>query len=153
MAKDKSVEAVTKNEDKSAEECKKWLALLWFPGAGIIFFFIMLRTLGGHYPNQVNEVVGWLLPNLVPTLSLMMSVFVADALQQENRNRQTINSFIFRLSFGVSALYLVALLLVIIMGISTDNPLEAMKVSGPFLGPFQGLVTASLGIFFIKRKN
>ena len=56
---------------------------------------------------------GWFLPTLMPTLSLIIGVLIADALRSPRRNRQ-VRPFLYRLALGLSCAYLGLVLLTFI---------------------------------------
>ena len=62
------------------DRCKRRLAAMWFVGSGVLFLLVLLQTVGGKYTGQAAEVWGWLLPTFMPTLGLIMSVLVLDAM-------------------------------------------------------------------------
>jgi len=131
---------------------KKYLATLWFIGSGLIFLTLIIQTIMGRYVDNVNEVWKWFLPTIMPSLSLIIGVFVMDARGREEKI-VTADRFFLRLSFGLSLLYLIVVSLTILLQpFSKLSPVELMKQSNLWLGPFQGLVSASLGAFFIKTK-
>jgi len=127
------------------------LAGLWFLVSGILFIVLFIQTLGGYYGDRVQEAWGWLLPLLLPTLSLIIGVFVADPLNKVLESART-SRFVYRLALCLSSVYLLALLVVALVGQLTKlAPLDLMKVSSLGLGPLGGLVTAAVGIFFVKK--
>ena len=70
--------------------------------------------------------------------------------------RQSVNSFISTVSFWLSIFYLATVGLTMFLSPVSEvyasiTPLELMKMSHLWLGPFQGLVTAALGAFFVKE--
>ena len=131
---------------------QKSLATLWLIGAGITSSNVIVQTNFGRYGNQSNEVWGWLLPNILPITSLIISVFVSNAFQ-ETRESQTIDRFIFRIAFFLSIFYLIQLNYIVLGQFLTPfKPLELMKQSSLWLGPFQGLLTTVFGAFFIQKK-
>lgn len=139
--------------DVSVDYCKRRLASVWFVGAGVIFTLVLVQSLLNRYADHVNEVWGWLLPTVVPTLSLIIGVLVFDAIQQTRRHRR-IDRFLFRLTFGLSAMYLVAVLLVIVFQpLAAVPPVQLMNQANIWLGPFQGLVAAAMGAFFVKAEH
>lgn len=130
---------------------KRSLATLWFTGAGIIFFIMLLQTILGRYETNAEQAWGWFSTTILPTLSLIIGVLVRDTMGNEPRI-QTVDRFLFRLSFSLSLAYLIVVLSTILMQpFSTISIFELMKQSNLWLGPFQGLVTASLGAFFIQK--
>jgi hypothetical protein len=131
---------------------QKYLAILWLFGSSISFLIILLQTILGRYGDRTNEAWGWLLPNIVPTLSLIIGVLVSDAFNQSEES-VAVDKFVFRLAFLLSTIYLMVLTLTIVaQPFSELNPLELMKQSNLWLTPLQGLVSAVLGAFFVQRR-
>src|SRR3546814_11382141 len=57
----------------------KWmLAAIWLVGAGGVFLLLVAQSLLGRYEPATHEVWGWFLPTVMPTLSLIVGVLVAD---------------------------------------------------------------------------
>lgn len=134
-------------------KCKKRIAILWFFCAGTLFFIVLLQTILGRYGTQANEAWGWLLPTVMPTLSLIVGVLVAETLGKVAQKKY-VDRFIFRLTFGLSAVYFCVVALTILLQPFTSLPsLELMKQSNLWLGPLQGLVSASLGVFFLRGEK
>jgi hypothetical protein len=138
-------------------DSKKHLATLWFVGAGILFLVILLQSIFGSYENKISDAWQWFLPTILPTLSLMVSIFVLEILGKAAKIRK-IDVFMYRLTFSLSLFYLVTVALTIFLApFAAENagtaPTELMKQSNLWLGPFQGLVSASLGAFFIGGKQ
>jgi hypothetical protein len=134
--------------------CRRKLATLWFVGAGVLFFLVLVQTLLGRYGDRANEAWGWALPTIMPTLSLIIGVLVADALTKGPRASQNVNAFLFRLTFSLSAVYLLVVVLTIaFQPFASLSPLELMRQANLWLGPFQGLVSASLGVFYVKQRS
>ena len=72
----------------------------------------------------------------------------------DSGKKKSADRFVFRLSFALSLTYLVvAALTVLMQPFAAVPPLELMKQSNLWLGPFQGLVAASLGAFFVKTEE
>lgn len=137
----------------SVGRCKRWLASVWFVGGGLVFFVVLVQTLLGRYGDDSNEIWGWLLPTVVPTLSLIIGVLVFDAVQSEKAQRK-VDRFLFRLTVGLSAAYLASVFLVIaLQPLAAAPPLQLMTQANIWLGPFQGLVAAAMGAFFVKAAH
>ena len=131
--------------------CKKRLGLLWFSGSAFLFLLVLFQTVLGHYNPTPDEAWGWLMPGLLPTLSLIISVLVMDALDKSVKV-ETVDRFLFLLTFGLSTFYLLMLALsIFLQPFSTLDPVAMLKQSSLWLGPLQGLVSAALAAFFIKR--
>lgn len=137
----------------SMTQCKKRLGILWFSFSVVLFFVVFGQTVFGFYGEKVGEAWGWFLPTILPTLSLILGVLLVDrggkAIQ-----RKTVDPFPFWLSFSVSGVYLlvVALTIVAQVFLEFEAGLTLMKQSHIWLGPLQGLTSASIGAFFVKKK-
>lgn len=137
----------------SKAKCRAALGALWFIGGGSLFLLFVVQTILGKYQDKTNEAWAWFLPTIMPTLLLMIGVFAADVTNPQEENA-SVKLFIFCLSFGISAAYLIAVALTIFLQpYSSMKFWELMKQSNLYLGPFQGLVAAAVGIFFVKAKG
>jgi hypothetical protein len=137
----------------SMQKSRRYLATLWFAFGCAVFLIVLGQAFFGHYGADVAQAWGWLLPTIMPTLSLIIGVLVAET-RYRNTIRKTVDHFTFRIAFSLSLLYLlVVLLTIIIQPISPIPPLELMKQSHLWLGPFQGLVSASIGVFFVRAED
>lgn len=130
--------------------CKRRLATLWFTGGGFVFFVVLVQSLFDRYGDQVNHAWGWLLPTVLPTLSLIIGQLVYDTVEGSGGDK-LIDRFLFRLTAWLSAGYLLAVFLVIALApFSSVGPIELMTQANVWLGPLQGLVAAAMGAFFVK---
>jgi hypothetical protein len=137
----------------STAKCKKRLATLWLLSSLLLFFLLILQTIFGHYEDNISEAWGWLLPTVMPTLSLIISVLVMDALGK-GVTIKTVDRFLYRISFALSSVYLLLVALAILLQPFTPlSPLRLMNQSNLWLGPLQGLVAASMGVIFVKKEQ
>jgi hypothetical protein len=137
----------------SLTQAKNRLAALWFTACAAIFLVVVVQSILGRYGENANKAFAWLLPTIMPTLSLMIGVLVAEALGHIAVHKSRINLFLYRLTFWISALYLVVVALTILLpplAPPPHNPLKVMETSNVFLGPLQGLAASALGAFFYK---
>lgn len=131
-------------------KAQRRLTIIWFAGSGFLFLLLLIQTLVGRYADKANEAWSWLLPTFMPTLSLMIGVLVANSRKGESRDK-TVDGFLYRLSYILSIAYLAVVSLTILFSpFSSYTPLELMKTSNLWLAPIQGLVSASIGAFFVK---
>jgi hypothetical protein len=73
------------------------------------------QSVGGIYEGGLPTAWGWALPNFVPTLSLMISVFAAGALKPHEPNRSPkVREPFFKLSYSLSVFNLITLLAAIL---------------------------------------
>ncbi len=137
-------------------EASKWtLAAIWLIGAGGVFLLLVAQSLLGRYEPATQEVWGWFMPTVMPTLSLIVGVLVADrrAAGRKVRGKDaagSVDSLFFRLGAGMSVLYLLLVALSVLVQplLPQTSPLELMHRSSLWLGPLQGLTVAALGVFF-----
>uniref|UniRef100_UPI004056889E hypothetical protein n=1 Tax=Candidatus Electrothrix sp. TaxID=2170559 RepID=UPI004056889E len=136
---------------------KKQLTIIWFTGSGFLFALLLLQTILGKYGTEINEIKDpWslMLPTFMPTLSLIIGTLVVDATASKDSEKiVTVDRFFFHLSRFLSIAYLSTVILTILLSpFSKLSLLELMKLSSLWLAPFQGLVTASLGAFFVSKE-
>jgi hypothetical protein len=128
------------------------LAVLWFCGGGIAALILIIQSIAGYYGDKASDAWSWLLPYLLPTLTLIVSAVFADATKKTSNI--TVNLFAYRSSFWLSVFYLLCLDVSLLAGNLTPyGPLQLMKMSVLWLGPLQGLIGIALGVFFVNRKN
>ena len=131
-------------------KCKKKLGVLWLLGGGIIFLILFGQSIFGQYSDQIIEAWQWFLPTVMPTLSLIVSAWVADARGTTVKNKP-INTHIYNWTRGLSVFYLsIVLLSILSQPFVQMSPVKWLNLSNLWLGPLQSLVIAATGIFFIK---
>ncbi len=112
-----------------------------------------MQSILGKFRDDVTEVWAWFLPTVMPTLSLIVGVLTLDLTGAGGTDKQ-IDRFIFQLAFGLSLVYLAFVLLTVLLySFTGDEPLVLMKRSNLWLGPFQGLVAAGLGAFYVRAER
>ena len=137
----------------SLRKAKRRLAVLWFVASALLIALILIQTITGKYQNLVSQAWSWLLPTVMPTLSLVVAVLVSDQLGR-NPHERAADPFLLGLCYGLSLFYLLAVAAVIVFyKFSGFGPLKFMQASSIFLGPLQGLVSAALAAFFVKEKT
>jgi ABC-type phosphate transport system permease subunit len=136
--------------------CKKKLAILWFVVSGLLFFVVLFQSYFDYYGENMSKVWEWLLPTMMPTLSLMLGVFVMDTVNRGMEIKK-VDRFFFRLTLGISSIYLTVVALTILVIpfviVKTQDMVVFYQKSHLFLGPLQGLASASLGAFFVKKEQ
>lgn len=140
-----------KTEKIEFNSAKKKIATLWFLLVCLIFVLMFIQTLMGKYENKVSEAWGWLFPSVLPTLSLILTVFIFDIKNPQNQAMR-VDRFYFRLVYFLSFFYLVLILFILLLQPVTGKPIIfLMKDSSIYLGPFQGIISGSMGLFFVKK--
>ena len=145
-------------------ETARWrLAAIWFPSCGIIFLIMIAQSIGGAYGDELQRAWSWALPNFLPTLALMLSVFAADALRPAGESETLVRRNFAFLSLCVSIFYVVVILISLlaqpIFGTYADTSdqvaarLELLETSNLWLGPLQSLVVAAIGVLFFLKEG
>ncbi|MFD2568379.1 hypothetical protein [Pseudotenacibaculum haliotis] len=134
------------------QTAKKKLATLWFIASGIIFILMILLSFD-KLKNDLSDAWGWLFPNILPTLTLILTIFFTDMQQANPQNEKMVDKFYFKLSFYLSLFYLIVLLSTILSAGLGFDIMESMENSNFYLGPIQGIIGASLGLFFFKTQE
>ena len=134
----------------SYAKSRQKLAVLWLIWGAFLFLLVALQTFGGKHGTDVQVVWDWLLGAIVPTLSLMVGVFVADFGKSDEDDKQ-IKPFFYRLAFGFSLFYLL-MVTALILGQPVSGKLlkELIDDFSRPLQAVQGLAGLVLGIFFVK---
>ncbi len=132
-------------------QARRWVSLVWFPGAGFLFLIVLLQTIFGKYGEHSADAWGWLLPAVMPTLSLILGVLVSDQLGRSEA-REEADRFLFVMVLVLSIFYLLVVSSTLLLApFAAMSPLELMKASSLWLGPLQGLVCAGLSAFFVVK--
>jgi hypothetical protein len=137
----------------SVQTCRKRLAVLWALVGAVLFIVVVIQSMLGRYGDRVEDAWKWFLPTIMPTLSLIVGVLVIDFKSSEKIVKVT-DGFLFWVAFCLSAIYLAIVALTFFIQPFTSVPLlELMNRSNLWLGPLQGLTSASLGAFFVKAES
>ncbi len=131
---------------------QRQLAAVWLTGGGVLFLLMIGQTMLGRYGAQTARAWSWLLPTVLPTLSLIVGAVAYEA--RRSPASATVDRFAYRVAFWLSVAYL-ALVLVTQLGqpVTGLSPLAMMDLSNLWLGPVQGLVGIALGVFFVSRET
>jgi hypothetical protein len=128
------------------------LAAVWFAGAGAVFLLVLVQTLAGKYGENTEAAWGWLMPAILPTLSLITGAIAYNAAKP--KGEFTVDRLAYRVAFYLSIFYLLLLLVTLLAEpLTSMTPLQVLELSGYWLGPVQGLVGLALGAFFVSRKE
>jgi len=141
------------------EACKRRLLGLWAVLGGLTLLLLLYRTIvAKSYLPLNDEVWGWFLPHIVPTLALMIGVLVMDDRRRAAPDAdaagkvKTASGMLFRLAFGLSAIYLGLLLILVVYEIwSRDDMMELTRGMTYFTTAIQGLIAALLGAFYTHK--
>lgn len=132
----------------------RWrLAVLWFSLSGLVTLTLIVQSAAGKYSDVVQEVWSWALPTIMPTLSLILAVLGANALQPDGPGTRVRKAF-YSLALVLSLAYLLLVLLTITLDPLTPyDSLELMNLSNLWLGPLQGVVASSIAVLFFTKQG
>jgi hypothetical protein len=132
---------------------RKWLATLWLLSGGVLFIIFIIQTISGKYHPKDQDAWGWLLPTIMPTLSLIVGVLVTNP-GSTRAKVGLVDQYIFWLACGLSMVYLAAVAFTVLaQPFVSQDPLYLFQLSNLWLGPLQGLVAGALGVFFVKAEQ
>jgi hypothetical protein len=140
----------------------RWrLATIWFGFSGLVFLILIGQSIGDVYGEDVLRAWGWALPNFLPTLALMVSVFAADALKPPSADGPKVRRNFLRLSYYISLFYLAVFLFTLVSppialsvrGRVEERAIDILELSNLWLAPIQGLVIALVGVLFFLKEN
>jgi hypothetical protein len=113
---------------------------------------LLARTFGPN-AEEIERVWAWLLPSVMPTLSLVVGTYAATALAESPQSK-TVEVLFFRVAAGLSVAYLAIVTFAIwLYPLAPPPATKTLERVGLILGPVQGLVSACLGAFFISHKQ
>jgi hypothetical protein len=125
--------------------------VLWLVWSASLALVVLVQTVLGRYGDRASEAWQWLLPTITPITFLITGVVAADAFDPRPDPRMA-DAFAFRLAQGLSVFYLAGATITILASpFSPLPPLKLMQMSNLWLGPLQGIVAASIGVFFVGR--
>jgi hypothetical protein len=128
------------------------LVLIWLIGSCPSIILLLIRSFGPN-AEDIDKVWSWLLPSIMPTLSLVVGTYAATAVTQLREDR-TVDLLFFRVAAALSLVYLlIVTLTVCIYPLSSSPATTVLARIGLILGPVQGLVSACLGVFFISNRQ
>ncbi len=135
------------------ETCQTRLAALWLGGSAVLFTLVLIQSLAGKYGEQTGAAWSWLMPAIIPTLSLIVGAVAYSA--STAKHDVTVNRLAFRIAASLSLFYLLLLLATLLADPLIDwiTALQLLELSKLWLGPVQGLVGLSLGAFFVSRET
>lgn len=138
------------------ESARNRLAVLWVIMVTVVFVLTAWRTMANRFGGYDQQVWSWLLPHLLPTLSLVLGALGAGALHA-SKNRRNVSRTFYRVTMSLSSFYILGVWLVLASVFewgsnSQQEPDHLLGVSNYFLGPIQGVVVGTVGIFYQSEK-
>lgn len=141
----------------TVKTCRYWLAGIWLIGAGLLLLLTIARAAHGGAPDTMPAIWAWLLPNLIPFITLVVTTVLvihtnAATLRE---NSALVDRFVFVTAVGISVFYLAAVSMVLfsIDGDKVEKLADTFKGTSVWMTPLQVIVSAALGVFFVKPKR
>lgn len=108
----------------------------------------------GRYGEDGDLAWGWLLSALMPNLSMVVGVLANDVIADAADHKEAlVKRASYVVAVGVSTFYLSTLALtILLMPLADASPMQYMLQSNVWIAPLQGLVGATLGVFFASAK-
>jgi hypothetical protein len=133
---------------------QKRLTVLWFSSSAVLALLFVVFTILGTFQDSTTEIWQWYSQNIVPSLTLILGSFYATAAAQDEATAPQVDMFYYHMCFYISLFYLLALCATVLaVPTSQLEPLARLKLlnsSKLYLTIFQGVVSYSLGVFFVK---
>ncbi|MEM1225172.1 MAG: hypothetical protein AAGJ40_05715 [Planctomycetota bacterium] len=134
-------------------ERSRWRLLwIWLVGSVLIFGYTITIgvTRGFNDPSDWSSTVGWVFPHLLPTLSLILSVVGANALNPRSEE-VSVKMVYHRLVMVIVVAYLFLVFATYLLeGIIPFDLVQTMGIANFWLGPLQGVVSAALSVLFFS---
>lgn len=127
---------------------KKRLALIWFAGAAVLFLFVFGLSLNSP---SAGAVWAWFLPTVMPNLSLIVGVWVADS-RAGSLPEQPTDPFMYWLTAGLSGFYLLLIAALFLLHPYSAQGLTGwLQASQLWLAAVQSLASLAMGAFYVTR--
>src|SRR5260370_39122668 len=115
------------------------LLLIWLIGSIPAVTLLLARTFGPN-ADEIERVWAWLLPSVMPTLSLVVGTYAATALTESPKTK-TVEVLFFRVAAGLSLAYLAVVVFAILLyPLSPPPATKSLERVGLVLWPVHGLV-------------
>jgi len=135
--------------------CQWRLAVIWLLGSCVLFILMAFQVAGGKYGNEDQKAWGWLLPQVLPILSMIGGAIV----YQMNRSDENIvvTSFAYRATWVVSLIYLLLVLTTVALVPIAEQeqgikPIDFLPKMGPVLTGLSAIASSILAAFFVSSK-
>jgi hypothetical protein len=133
-------------------------SIWWGFGLAIILLFVWLSMNPTNFGKYNDDALDWLLPHLIPTMTLTGAVAYAKS-PSDGRRVSKASRFAFTLACVVSLIYLLLVLAIILRAVTgTGEETERGAVDvlsnwNKILGVLQGLAASAIGVFFVRDEE
>lgn len=129
----------------------------WGFGLGIIMMFVWVTMNSANFGAHSDAAIDWLLPHLIPTMTLTGAVAYATPARKDARiSSQTRFAFVLACVISVFYLGLVAAVILHALtgGAGVETPrgaIDTLTGWNKVLGVLQGLAASAIGVFFVRH--
>src|SRR5262245_40106702 len=135
------------------DEVRWKLARIWLIMSGSLFLLLIIQSVMGKYAGKVQNVWGWALPSIMPTLSVIVTVLGAGAIEPDKKEKTKVKKHFYLTVYWLSVVYLsIVLGTVLAEPFTPFDSVELLNLSNFWLGPFQGLVASAMAVLFFTKK-
>lgn len=140
------------SDSHTLKEAQQRLVTIWVAGFAPSYLLVATRTFT-NWESVAQDVWAWFSPTTVPTLLLVVGGYLA-ATKTAASQRRRVEPYVYRLTAGISVIYLLAVLVLLVVTLHAEPyaALVRFRTANLALGILQGLVTATLGYFFVSAK-
>lgn len=133
-------------------QCQKRLVVLWGSFFILAVLVLLVQTLpGGRYEKVSGDILDWFLPIVIPTVSLMVGTFIAQAREEESA--ATVSRFSYQLALASSIVFFLLILGLLLALATTDDVMAELKKYSKLVAAIQTVVGIALGAFFVSKKS
>jgi ABC-type Fe3+ transport system permease subunit len=146
----------------SLERVRLALGGVWLLGGGAVLVVVIFQVLLGRFEDHSQEAISWLLPTIMPTLTMILTTLGYTALDATYATALVRKSF-FWVALVSSLFYLLLILLTVLLQakqtpdgrilMTGKEMLDQMHLASLWLGPIQAVVASVLGVLFASRKQ
>ena len=130
-------------------------AIWWGPGLAILLVFLWLVSNQDNFGAFSDHAVDWIIPHLVPTMTLTGAVAIAQTSPDSAPPGQQLR-YAFALTCLISVVYLLVIASVIVIAVtgqateSERGAVDTLTSWNKILGVLQGLAASAIGVFFVR---
>lgn len=131
-------------------------SLWWGAGLTILVLFLWLTANPQVFGNQTDKAIDWIIPHLVPTLTLTGAVAFVQRGTEAAAPPSDQMKHAFLLTMAVSSVYLLVLGGALVLSISgapaetANGVIDRLYGWNKILGVIQGLAASAIGVFFVR---
>jgi membrane protease YdiL (CAAX protease family) len=139
---------------RAFSDCQWRLASVWLGGSAVILAIFLVQIAGRKFGGQEERAWAWLLPNVVPVLTMIGGAVSYQV--SRPRVRIEVNRFAYLAALALSMVYLFILLLILLLipmaeGHGT-SPIDWVVQAQVPITALSAIVGATLGAFFVSSK-